>query len=49
MERGDLSAAWHERHDLGAAWAEITGQTQRAHSQLFTFYLDGSGKISAVK
>jgi len=49
VERGDLSAAWHERHDLGAAWAEITGQTQRAHSQLFTFYLDGSGKISAVK
>jgi hypothetical protein len=49
LRRGDLGAAWAERHDLGAAWAEITGQTQRAHSQLFTFYLDPGGKISAVK
>jgi hypothetical protein len=49
LRRGDVGAAWHERHDLGAAWAEITGQTQREHSQLFTFYIDHEGKISAVK
>ena len=49
VRRGDLAAAWNERHDVGAAWAEITGQTQQDHSQLFTFYLDGGGKISAVK
>jgi len=49
VRRGDFAAAWNERHDLGAAWAEITGQTQQAHSQLFTMYMDGDGKISAVK
>jgi hypothetical protein len=49
VRRGDLGAAWNEQHDLGAAWAEITGQTQQDHSQLFTIYLDGDGKISAVK
>ncbi|OLC00469.1 MAG: hypothetical protein AUI15_07285 [Actinobacteria bacterium 13_2_20CM_2_66_6] len=49
VRRGDFGAAWNERHDLGAAWAEITGQTQQDHSQLFTFYLDGEGKVSAVK
>ena len=49
LRRGDVGAAWGERHDLGAAWAEITGQTQRAHSQVFTFYMDGDGKITAVK
>jgi hypothetical protein len=49
LRRGDLGAAWNERHDLGAAWAELTGQTQRDKSQVFTFYLDGSGKITAVK
>ena len=48
LRRGNLAAAWNERHDLGAAWAEITGQTQQDHSTMFTFYLDGSGKVSAV-
>lgn len=49
LRRGDVGAAWNERHDLGAAWAEITGQTQQAHSQVFTFYMDGDGKVTAVK
>lgn len=49
VRRGDVGRAWNERHDLGAAWAEITGQTQRDHSQLFTFYINGGGKVTAVK
>jgi len=49
LRNGDLAAAWNERHDFGAAWAEITGQTQRDHSQMYTFYIDGDGKVSAVK
>jgi hypothetical protein len=49
LRRGDIGAAWNERHDLGAAWAEITGQTQMAKSQVFTFYLDESGKVTAVR
>jgi hypothetical protein len=49
VQRGDLGAAWSERHDLGAAWAEITGQTQGETSMLFTFYLDGRGKVTLVK
>ena len=49
LRRGDVAAAWKERHDVGAAWEEITGQTQRAKSQVFTVYLDGSGKVNAVK
>ena len=49
LRRGDVGAAWNERHDFGAAWAEITGQTQTAKSQVFTFYIDHEGKISAVK
>jgi hypothetical protein len=49
IRRGDLGAAFNEHHDLGAAWAELTGQTQGDKSQVFTFYFDGSGKITAVK
>ena len=49
VRRGDLAAAWNEHRDLGAAWAELTGQTQGAHSQLFTFYMDGKGRVSSVK
>jgi hypothetical protein len=49
LRRGDVGAAWNERHDFGAAWAEITGKTQNAHSQVFTFYIDGEGKVAAVK
>lgn len=47
--RGDVGAALAERRDLGAAWAEITGATQNEKSELFTFYLDGAGKVTAVK
>lgn len=32
-----------------AAWAEITGQIQMAKSQVFTFYLDENGKVTAVR
>jgi hypothetical protein len=49
LRRGDLAAAWNERHDLGAAWAEITGATQKAKSSVFTFYMDGRGKVTAIK
>ena len=49
LKRGDVGAAIGERHDVGAAWAEITGQTQRAKSQVFTFYVASDGKIAAVK
>jgi hypothetical protein len=49
LRRGDLGAAWNEGHDVGRAWAEITGQTQGEHSQLFTFYMNGRGKVTAVK
>jgi len=49
LRHGNVGAAWNERHDVGAAWAEITGQTQRAKSQVFTVYIDGSGKVTAVK
>ena len=49
LQRGDMGAAWGERHDVGAAWSEITGAAQRAKSTVFTFYMDGSGKVTAVK
>lgn len=49
IQHGNLQAAWNERHDLGAAWAELTGQTQGARSELFTFYLDGRGQVTSVK
>jgi hypothetical protein len=49
LRQGDIPAAISERHDLGAAWAELTGQTQGDKSQVFTFYIDGGGKITAVK
>lgn len=49
VQRGDIGAALNERHDLGAAWAELTGQTQGDKSELFTFYMDGSGKVTSVK
>jgi hypothetical protein len=49
LRRGDVGAAWNEPHDLGAAWSEITGDTQKAKSSIFTFYMDGSGKVTAVK
>lgn len=49
VSRMDFTAAWNDPHDLGAAWAEITGQTQNDHSQMYTIYLDGDGKIAAVK
>ena len=49
FRRMDVGAALSENHNFGAAWAEITGQTQRDHSQMFTIYLDDAGKISAVK
>ena len=49
VRHGDIPAALNERRDLGAAWAELTGQTQGDKSQLFTFYLDGSGKVTSVK
>jgi hypothetical protein len=49
LKRGDLGAAWREVNDFGAAWAEVSGQTQRPQSTLFTFYLDGGGKVTSVK
>lgn len=49
IQRGDFSAAWHVPNDFGAAWSEITGDSQNESSELFTFYMDGSGKITFVK
>jgi hypothetical protein len=49
VRRGDLAAAVKEPHDIAAAWAEITGATQAEKSELFTFYLDGRGKVASVK
>ena len=49
LRGGNFAAAWNESHDFASAWAEITGQTQKPRSQLFTFYLDGKGKIESVK
>lgn len=49
VQRGNITAAWNERHDVGAAWAELMGQTQGAKSELFTFYVDGHGKVTSVK
>jgi hypothetical protein len=49
VQHGDLAAAWNQRHDLGAAWDELTGKTQGDKSELFTFYVDGGGKVTSVK
>jgi hypothetical protein len=49
VQHGNINAAWNERHDLGAAWSELMGQTQGAKSELFTFYMDGRGKVTSVK
>jgi hypothetical protein len=49
VQRGDLAGAWNQRRDLGAAWDELMGKTQGNKSELFTFYLDGGGKVTAVK
>jgi hypothetical protein len=34
--------------DVLGAWAEITGQTQKSSSKVYTLYFDGEGKITAV-
>jgi hypothetical protein len=49
MRRGDIGAAMTVRPDLRGAWAELTGQTQHAESKLYTIYVDGQGKITAIK
>lgn len=49
VRRGDFAAAWHVRTDFSGAWSEITGQTQSPSSMLFTFYLDGDGRIHQIK
>jgi hypothetical protein len=37
-----------KKHDLPAVWEEVTGETQRSTSKVYTFYFDGDGKITAV-
>jgi hypothetical protein len=37
-----------KNRNVGLAWAEITGQTQKSSSKVYTLYLDGDGKVSAV-
>jgi hypothetical protein len=49
IRHGNFLAAWNENHDLHLAWAEITGATQNNESRLFTIYVDGDGRITAVK
>lgn len=49
LQRGDVGAAWHVNNDFAMAWSDITGHIQSANSQLFTFYVDGDGKITGVK
>lgn len=49
IRRGDFLAAWSVPNDFRKAWSEITGQSQNESSELFTFYVDGNGKISTVK
>ncbi|HVH62503.1 MAG TPA: hypothetical protein VNA65_02775 [Candidatus Dormibacteraeota bacterium] len=49
LQRGDFYGAWHVPNDFEAAWSEITGDTQNESSELFTFYMDHSGKITFVK
>lgn len=49
VRRWKLLAAWNEPHDVWLAWAELTGQTQNDESRLFTIYIGGDGKITAVK
>jgi hypothetical protein len=44
--QGALNAL--KKGDLYLAWAEITGQTQKSSSKVYTLYLDGDGKITAV-
>lgn len=49
VSRGDLGAAWRVPNDLPSAWSEVTGASQNERSELFTFYMDGDGKINTVK
>lgn len=49
LQRGDIGAAWSVPNDFRKAWSEITGQSQNESSDLYTFYLDGNGKIMSVK
>lgn len=49
LRRGDLNGAWSQPNDFRKAWSEITGQSQNEASELFTFYIDGNGKIMVVK
>lgn len=49
LQHGDFNAAWHVTNDFGAAWSYVTGHMPSSNSQLYTFYVDGDGKISSVK
>lgn len=49
LRRGDLGGAWSAPNDFRKAWSEITGQSQNEASEVFTFYMDGNGKIRTVK
>ena len=44
--QGAISAL--KRHDLFGAWGEITGQTQKATSKVYTLYFNRDGKVTAV-
>jgi hypothetical protein len=37
-----------KKADVRVAWAEITGQTQRSSSKVYTLYFNGDGKITSV-
>ena len=37
-----------KRRDVFAAWDEITGQTQKSTSKVYTLYFNGNGKVTAV-
>jgi hypothetical protein len=41
-----LNALWNR--NLGLAWMEVTGQTQKSDSKVYTLYINGTGKISSV-
>jgi hypothetical protein len=49
LRHGNIGAALMVRRNVRSAWAEISGQTQNAESKLYTIYLGGDGKITAVK
>jgi hypothetical protein len=45
-----VAGAWDavRKGDVPRAWAELTGQTQRSSSKVYTLYVDAAGKVKAV-